>query len=145
MPKTVTVVKPRLVCVVNPVGLQPINNIIMAGEQNNLTAPFSPRFGKSRGSYLCNLSVDNARKFIHDSVLRTFANKPGKAGAELLPITEHVERPEPCWNVAEANGRKCTRHGVKISVRINTVHNGLVDVPPFIKVVDRLAKYPATD
>ena len=58
LPKAVAGVKPHLRRIINPIRLQPFDNIVMAGEQNNLPNPAPPRLAERLCADFCNLAVN---------------------------------------------------------------------------------------
>ena len=102
--KAVPVVKPGLLHIIHPIRLQPLDYIVVAGEQDNLPGAAPPCFGKGRRSDLCDLTVNYRGELVHDGSLWTFTYQAGQASAELLAVTQDGERPEPRRDIAQTNG-----------------------------------------
>ena len=77
-------------CVYNPVGLHPFEDVVMRCEQNDLPLRItpSPRFLKCLRTYFRNLSIDYRCKFIDNNSIWLLANNPRKPCTELLAIAQ---------------------------------------------------------
>lgn len=143
--KAVPVVKPGLLHIVYPIRLQPLDDIIVTGEQDNLFGPAPPCLGKSSRSNFCDLTVNYRGELVHNNALRAFAYQTCKSGTEFLAVTQDRERSKPRRNVTEANGRQRARYSVEVSVGGNAVDDGLRCIPSSVQVIDRITENAAAD
>ncbi len=81
--------------VVHPVGFEPVDDVVMAGEQRDLPARAAPRLLERERSHLCDLPVDDARELVHHDDGRRLADQPREVGAELLAVRQHGVRAQP--------------------------------------------------
>lgn len=132
LPKAVTLVKACLRSIIDPIGLQPFNHVVVTGQEDDLPASASPRLGESRRPDLGDLTVYYGGKLIDNGVLRALTGEAGEPSSELLAVAENVEGAQPRRNIAEADRRQHSGHGVEIPVGRNAVHNGRVITPPRI-------------
>ena len=92
LPKAVTVVKPCLRCIIHPIGLQPVNNIIVTRKEYDLPFATSPCLSECGCSNFCYLPIDNGSKLIHNGMFRSFTCQTCQPGTEfwsngvLLPL-----------------------------------------------------------
>lgn len=91
LPKAVTLVKACLRSIIDPIGLQPFNHVVVAGQEDYLPAAASPRLGESGRPDLCDLTVYYGGKLIDDGVPRALTGEAGESGSELLAIAENAE------------------------------------------------------
>lgn len=91
--------------------------------------PFAPRLGEDRRAHLRDLAVDNGGEFVHHSPDQPLAGQTGKSGTELLAVAQHVERPQPCRDVAEPHGGERSRHRIKVPVRGDAVDHRPAGIP----------------
>ena len=93
-----------LVHIIAPVGLQPLNDVVVAGEQDYLARPAPPRFLQGRCADLCDLPVNNRGELVHDGKVGPLHHKAGKPGAEFLAVGKHREGPQPRGDIAQPDG-----------------------------------------
>lgn len=102
--KAVPIVKPDLLHIIYPIRLQPFDNIVVAGKQDNLPITFSPCLCESGRSDLGDLSVDYRSELVDDCPFGPFTYQAGQASAELLTVTQDGKWPEPCRDITQADG-----------------------------------------
>ena len=83
--KAVPIVKPGLRCIIYPTGLQPFDNIIRTGEQNNLSASAPPCLCEGCRSDFCDLADVNGP-------LRSFAYETCQSCSEFFSVTQNRKR-----------------------------------------------------
>ena len=91
--KAVPIVKPGLLHIIYPIRLQPFDNIVVAGKQDNLPITFSPCLCESGRSDLGDLSVDYRSELVDDCPFGPFTYQAGQASAELLTVTQDGKWP----------------------------------------------------
>ncbi len=86
---------------IDPVRIEPVNDVIMAGQQNRPATRSPPRLAKGQRTNPGNLPIDHTGELIDNDFGRLFADDPGKLCPELLAIGQHMEaaasghRPSP--------------------------------------------------
>ena len=74
-----------LICgVEHPVWFQPIEHIVVAGDQNGFLAGASPGFGESASANLRNLAVYYRCELVEYNLVWLLGKNAGKVSAELL-------------------------------------------------------------
>src|SRR5262249_47373249 len=80
----------------DPVGLQPLDDILMTGYRDESLVAGTDGPGQGRAADLGDRTVDDRGVFVHDSDIgRTVSQDPGQRGAELLAGRQDVKRPQP--------------------------------------------------
>ena len=79
----------------DPVRLQPIQNVIVAGKHDDLTARSAPGFRERMSADLGNLPVDHAGELVDDRPCRRRADQSGEIRAKSFSGREHLVRSQP--------------------------------------------------
>ena len=122
----------------HPVRLEPIEDVVVAGEKHGLRARPAPGFGKRAGADLGNLAVDHGGELVYHHAGRGLAEHARQVGAELLPGGEHPVGAQPGGHVAQADLREGAGDLVEVSLRRDAVHDRLVG-RPVVGLVEGLA------
>lgn len=74
----------------HPVGLQPVQDVVVAGEEDGLTGAAPPALGEGPGTDPGNLPVNDGGELVDNYPVRPLRQYLREVGAELLPVREHV-------------------------------------------------------
>ena len=120
----------------DPARFQPVEDIVMAGEQYAAPGGAAPRFGKGQRAEARNLAVNNGGELIDDNFVRGVADEAGEAGAEFFAIGQDGERAEPRGHVAKAYSGEGGGDFVEVAGGCDGVDDGTVGGPAMVEVME---------
>src|SRR6185436_16053929 len=94
----------ELARVVDPVRLEPLRDVVVAGEEDGLPGGPAPRLLEREGADAGDLPVDDGRGLGDDA---------REVGAEALAVRQDLVRSQPGGDGAEADGRERSGHLVE--------------------------------
>ena len=122
----------------DPIRLNPVQNVIVWGEQHHLPSGVSPppcllkRLGADPGY----LPVHHGGELVDDDFLGLLADDPGQTHTELLTVGQHPEGAQPGGNRAQTDICQGPGHFVEVPVWGDAVNHRLVRGPSLGVVVD---------
>ena len=117
-------------CVKGPVGLDPFDDVVVRGKQDDplaLGAP--PGLGEGERAELGDLTVNDRGELVDDRLARGLDHQARQVGAELLAVGEDRIGPEPSRNRAEPDRAQRRRHVVERARGRDRVDDRLVVRP----------------
>src|SRR5438128_1470799 len=79
----------------DPVGLEPVEDVVVAGEENDFAGGASPRLGESERAELRDLPVNDRGELVDNRLCRSLADEPREVRPEPLTVRQSVVRPKP--------------------------------------------------
>src|ERR1700687_2590020 len=91
---------------VNPVGLNPGDDIVVARDRDQPALGATHRFLNRMRGDLGNLAVDDAGEFVDHEEIGSLSQPPRHRYPELFTIAESVKGTKPGWRRGESDRRK---------------------------------------
>lgn len=91
---------------VNPIRLQPVKHVVMAGDGHEFLPAPPDRLGDCCTANLSDRSIHYRRELVYHSQGWHLGQRPGHIDSELLAVAEHVEWAHPRWRRRESDRRE---------------------------------------
>src|SRR5450759_673721 len=116
----------------DPVGLEPFEDVVVAGEEDGLPRGPLPGLAEGQRAESRDLAVDDGGELVDNDLCRRLADEPREARAELLAVGEHGIRPQPRGHGTEADSRQRGRDRVEVSLGGNRVDDRFLRRPGWL-------------